>query len=122
MNRNKSISELINLLEIKQVQLIEDAKKNGLKLNALRDILLKDEITFEDAVISKYIVIKTIKGTVKHFKGLDITTRSRLGITQLYVSRLINGNSNKINKVLLRMAKEILNTIKSTGKQRGYYR
>jgi hypothetical protein len=61
MNRNKNISELINLLEIKQVQLIKDAKKNGLKLNALRDILLKDEITFEDAVISKYIVIKTIK-------------------------------------------------------------
>jgi hypothetical protein len=121
MNRNKNISELINLLEIKQDQLIEDAKKNGLKLNALRDILLKDEIIFEDEVISKYIVIQTIKGTVKHFKGLDIGTKSRLGITQLYVSRLINGNSNKINKVLLLMAKETINTNKSTGKQRGYY-
>ncbi len=121
MNTNKNISELINLLEINKDQLIEDAKKNGLELKALRDILLKDEITFEYEVISKYIVIKTIKGTVKHFKDSGITTKSGSVITQNYVSELIKGNSNKINKVLLHMAKETLNTIKSVGKQRGYY-
>jgi hypothetical protein len=121
MNENKNMNELINLLKIKKDQLSEDAKKNGLELNALRDILLKDEITFEDEVISKYIVIKTIKDTVKHFKDSGITTKSGSAITQNYVSELIKGNSNKVNKVLLRMAKEILNTVKSAAKQRVYY-
>ncbi len=121
MNENKNINELINLLEINKNKVIKGAKKNGLELNAIKDILLKGETTFEDEVISKYIVIKTIKGTVKYFKESGITTKSGLVITQLYVSELINGNSNKINKVLLRMAKEILNTIKSATKQRGYY-
>jgi hypothetical protein len=121
MNENKNMNELINLLEISKDKVIKGAKKNGLELNAIRDILLKDEITFEDEVISKYIVVKTIKGTVKHFKDSSITTKSGLVITQSYVSELINGTSNKINKVLLRMAKEILNTNKSAAKQRGRY-
>ena len=121
MNKNKNISELINLLEINKGKVIGDAKKNGLELYAIRDILLKNEITFEDEVISKYIVVKTIKGTVKHFKDSGITTKSGLVITQPYVSELINGSSNKINKVLLRMAKEILNSNKSAAKQRGLY-
>jgi|TARA_R110002060_G_scaffold68010_4_gene76687 hypothetical protein len=121
MNRNKNISELINLLEIQKNNVVEDSKKNGVKLNAIRDLLLKDEITFEDEVISKYLVVKTIKGTVKHFKDSGITTTSGLVITQLYVSKLINGTSNKINKVLLRMAKETINTNKSAANQRGLY-
>jgi hypothetical protein len=51
MNRNKNISELINLLEIQKYNVVEDSKKNGVKLNAIRDLLLKDEITIEDEVI-----------------------------------------------------------------------
>ncbi len=121
MSKNKNISELINLLEISKDKVIKGAKKNGLELNAIRDILLKDEITFEDEVISKYIVVKTIKGTVKHFKDAGIPTKSGLVITQPYVSELINGTSKKINKVLLRMAKELLITTKSAAKQRGHY-
>ena len=121
MNRNKNISELINLLEIQKYNVVEDSKKNGVKLNAIRDLLLKDEITFEDEVISKYLVVKTIKGTVEYFKNLGITTKSGLVITQPYVSELINGTSNKINKVLLCMAKEIISTNKSAAKQRGLY-
>ena len=121
MNRNKNISELINLLEIQKNNVVEDSKKNGVKLNAIRDLLLKDEITFEDEVISKYLVVKTIKGTVEYFKDSGITTKSGLVITQPYVSELINGTSNKINKVLLRMAKETINTNKSAAKQRGLY-
>lgn len=121
MNKNKNISEVISLLEINKSKVSEDVKINGLELNALRDILLKDEITFEDEVISRYIVVQTIKGTVKYFKDLSITTKSGLVITQSYVSELINGTNNKINKVLLRMAKEILNTNKSAAKQRGSY-
>jgi hypothetical protein len=120
MNK-KNIRELINLLEINKGKVSKDAKKNGLKLNAIRDLMLKGEITFEDEVISKYIVVKTIKGTVEHFKDLGITTKSGLVITQPYVSELINGTSNKINKVLLRMAKELINTNKSAAKQRGLY-
>ncbi|MCP4989546.1 MAG: hypothetical protein GY928_26880 [Colwellia sp.] len=121
MNENKNISELISLLEINQGKVSKDVKKDELKLNAIKDLSQKDEITFEDEVISKYIVIKTIKGTVKHFKDSGITTKSGLAITQSYVSELINGTSNKTNRVLLRMAKEILNTNKSAAKQRGRY-
>jgi len=121
MNKSKNINELISLLELNKGKVIKGAKQNGLELNAIRDILLKGEITFEDEVISKYLVVKTIKGTVKHFKDLGITTTSGLVITQLYVSKLINGTSIKINKILLRMAKEILNTNKSAATQRSRY-
>jgi hypothetical protein len=121
MNKNKNISELINSLEINKGKVAEDAKKNGLKLKAIRDLSLKGEITFEDEIISRYIVAKTIKGTVQHFKDSGITTKSGLVITQLYVSELINGTSNKINKVLLRMAKEVLKCNKDASKKRGHY-
>jgi hypothetical protein len=121
MNENKDISELFNLHEIDKGKVIDGVKKKGLKLNEIKALWLKGEITFEDEIILKYIVVKTIKGTVKHFKDLGITTKSGLVITQSYVSELINGTSNKINKVLLRMAKEILNTNKSAAKQRGRY-
>ncbi len=121
MSKNKNISELINSLEINKGKAFKDVKKSELKLNAIRDSLIKGEIIFEDEVISRYIVEKTIKGTVKHFKDSGITTKSGLVITQSYVSELINGTSNKINKVLLRMAKEILNNNKSAAKQRGRY-
>ncbi len=121
MNENKNISELISLLEINQGKVSEDIKKSGLTLKAIKDLSIEGEITFEDEVISKYIVIKTIKGTVKHFKDSGITTKSGLVITQSYVSELINGTSNKINKVLLRMAKEILKANKFAAKQRGRY-
>lgn len=121
MNENKNISELINLLKTNKDKVIKGAKKDGLNLNAIRDILVKDEISFEDEVISKYLVVKTIKGTVKHFKDSGITTKSGLVITQTYVSELINGTSNKTNKVLLRMAKEVLKCNKDASKKRGYY-
>ena len=104
MNNYKSMSNI----QLKVNQIIEDSNNKKLELLALDDKFRKGEKILEEKIITEFIKLEGMRKTVNHFKALGTTTGAGDVITSNYLKSLINDTSGKISKVLLRMAKDII--------------